>query len=245
MAYEEILIGLVLAVIALLAIVLRGISNLKALSDPATVQRVRDMQALGSEAKSVEDRVHDLAATANQALDDYRILRENMAVSSESSLEAFRSSLHEDLEQNRRLVRTVEEASERVRQAAAEMEKRLTAAVERHVGGAVTHKLEPLLENLDKTINRLEARGASPFKTARARILQYLKDRGDIGGKHTAWERALGCLVGHERDVGNAALEDLVRNGLVIHKPTGYGPQVSQDAERLDDVQRVIYGEEI
>ncbi len=67
----------------------------------------------------------------------------------------------------------------------------------------------------------------------------------DIGEEHTAWERALRCLVGHERDVGSAALEDLVRNGLVVHKPTGYRPQVSLDAERLDDVQRIIKGEEI
>ncbi len=94
-------------------------------------------------------------------------------------------------------------------------------------------------------IERLEARGASPFKTAKARILQHLMDRGNIGGKHTAWERAVECLVGHERDVGKAALEELVRNGLVVNKPTNYGVQVSLNQQRLDDVWRVINGEEL
>ncbi len=70
-------------------------------------------------------------------------------------------------------------------------------------------------------------------------------DRGNIGGKHTAWERTVECLVGHERDHGKAALDDLVRNGLVVHKPTNYGAQISLNKERLDDVQRVFHGEEL
>ncbi len=244
--YEEVILGLTVVLIILVGYFLYKISRLgpKVLEARAREieMRFKDMRR---ETSSLEERLDVLGKAAHDALEDYRILRQNMSASSEHSLDAFRKGLFANLEETRRLLGAVEQASGKVDGAAAEMEDRLTASVERHVGGTVGDRIKPLLDSLDKMLERLEARGASPFKTAKARILQHLMDRGDIGGKHTAWERAVECLVGHERDVGKAALDDLVRNGLVVNKPTNHGVQVSLNKERLDDVRRVINGEEL
>lgn len=186
-----------------------------------------------------------LEGRAREALKDYRALRRNLRVGAEQSLTEFRKALKAQIEETRHLNRSVSRASDRVDQAAAQMETRLVDSVERHVGGTVRDRVEPLLGELDRLLHRLEARGASPFKTAQARILEHLLGRGDVGGKHTAWERAVDCLPVHERDVGNEALEDLVRKGLVVEKPTGYGRHVALNQNRLDHVHRVMNGENI
>ncbi len=246
MVYEEILIGLVSGVIVLLAFLWIRVSRLASQSNAAVAEDVRrDLVSMQDQLGSLGGRIDEMARATSQALEDYHMLRKNIIVSAERSLESFGKSLGENLEQNRRLTRTVEEASDRVGRAASEMEDRLTKAVEEQVGGTVTHKLEPLLDQIDKMTSRLEARGASPFKTAQAQILERLRGRGEIGGKHTAWERALKGLAEPEREVAQAALEDLVRKGLVVKKPTNYGDQVSLNVDRMDEVGRVINGEEI
>ncbi len=78
-----------------------------------------------------------------------------MTASSKHSLDAFRQGLHANLEEARRMLRAVEQASEKVDRAATEMEDRLTASVERHVGGTVGGRIKPLLDDLDKMIERL------------------------------------------------------------------------------------------
>ncbi len=246
MVYEEILIGLVSGVVILLALIWRRISRLESQANTAAAQRVeRDLKSVGGEITLLEARVGDLSDATHAALADYETLRKNMAVSTERSLGSFKEALAENLEEIHRLAVAAEDASERVRGAADAMEKRLTKAVEKQVGGTVTHKLEPLLDTLDKMTNRLEARGASPFKTAQAQILERLRAGGNIGGKHTARERALKGLEEPEREVAQAALEALVRKGLVVKKPTNYGDQISLNVDRMDDVGRVINSEEI
>ncbi len=189
--------------------------------------------------------VGQLGSRAREALNDFRTLRRNLHLAAEQSLTEFRRGLEMQLEETRRLNSSVQEASSRVDRAAARMEDQLVDSVERHVGGTVQDRIEPLLGELDRLLHRLEARGASPFKTAQARILSHLLGRGDVRGKHTAWERAVDCLPVHERDIGNEALEDLVRKGLVVEKPTGYGRQVSLNQDRLEDVRRVMNGETV
>ncbi|MFQ5909980.1 MAG: hypothetical protein ACE5IJ_04570 [Thermoplasmata archaeon] len=246
MAYEEILLGLIGVAIALMVVSLRQVSSLASQSKVEEANKVeRKLEGLTHQARSLRKKMVELGEILDQAIEDYRFLREKLAASSEHSLDAFRKSLYSNLEAMKGLVRRVERNSDKVDRAAAEMERRLTAAVERHVGGTVGEKIEPLLDNLDKMIARLEARGASPFKTAKARILQYLKDRGNIGGKHTAWKRALGCLVGHERGIGNEAMEDLARSGLLVKKSTNYGVEIALNKNRLNDIQRVINGEDL
>lgn len=186
-----------------------------------------------------------LERASRKALDDYRILRRNLRVTMEQDVEAFRSDLREYLKEAERLSQSVQEVTRRVDRAAGKLEDDLTIAVHRHVGTTLEGRVKPLLDEMDRLLNRLEARGASPFKTAQAKILEYLRSRGDIGGKHTAEEQAVECLPVHERDLGQEALDDLIRKGLVVEKPTGYGRQVSLNTERLDDIRRVIDGENI
>ncbi len=247
MVYEEILVGLVSGVSVLLAFLWIRVSRLASQSSAAVAEDVRrDLASLQDRLGSLGGRIDEMARATSQALDDYYTLRKNIIVSAERSLESFEKSLRENLEENRRLTRTVEEASDRVGRAASEMEDRLTKAVEEQVGGTVTHKLEPLLDEIDKMTSRLEARGASPFKTAQAQILQRLRGQGRNPEDSTAaWERALKGLKKPEREVANAALEDLVRKWLVVKKPTDYSDQVSLNVDRLEDVGRVINGEDI
>ncbi len=171
MVYEEILIGLVSGVIVLLALIWRRLSRLESQTNTAAAQRMeRDLTSVGSEVALLGTRVSDLVDAAQTALVDYETLRKNMAVSTERSLASFKETLAENLEEVHRLARAAEDASERVRGAADAMEKRLTKAVEKQVGGTVTHRLEPLLDTLDKMTNRLEARGPPLSRRLRLRF---------------------------------------------------------------------------
>ncbi len=74
-------------------------------------------------------------------------------------------------------------------------------------------------------------------------ILRKLYRRRVIGGKHTAIEYVMSGIPGHAMGEAKKAAEELIREGLIIPKPTGYGLQISLNPERLEEIKRMMEGE--
>ncbi len=199
---------------------------------------VRSLDDLAAQVRASPDAVRKF-------IEDSADVQRSVASSSKQAILEVKQALAALMDEERKLSKGAQNAVAELNRATAEMEKNLTGAVDRHLGTVVLPKLVSLIDTLGKLTNRLEARGASPYKTAKSRILQYLLGKENVGGKHTPWERALECLVGQERDIGNQALKDLVREGLVLEKPTAGGSHVSLNQQRLKDIHRVINGEEV
>lgn len=71
-------------------------------------------------------------------------------------------------------------------------------------------------------------------------ILRKLFRRRVIGRKHTAIEHLTKGLPKHV--VGNAknAVKELIKEGLILSKPTSYGLQVSLNPEKIDKIFKII-----
>ena len=74
-------------------------------------------------------------------------------------------------------------------------------------------------------------------------ILRKLFRRRIVGGKHTAVEHVMSGLPVHAQGEAKKATEDLIREGLLIPKPTGYGLQISINPERLEEIKRILQRE--
>jgi len=73
-------------------------------------------------------------------------------------------------------------------------------------------------------------------------ILRKLFRRRIIGGKHTAVEHLTKGLPKHVVGEAKNAVSDLIKDGLVLSKPTSYGLQVSLNPEKIDEIFRIIEG---
>ncbi|MBW2989220.1 hypothetical protein KY358_02770 [Candidatus Woesearchaeota archaeon] len=71
-------------------------------------------------------------------------------------------------------------------------------------------------------------------------ILRKLFRRRVIGGKHTAIEHLTKSLPGHVAGDAKKAIKDLIKEGLILSKPTSYGLQVSLNPQRIDEISRMI-----
>lgn len=71
-------------------------------------------------------------------------------------------------------------------------------------------------------------------------ILRKLFRRRVIGGKHTAIEHLTKGLPGHVVGVAKDAVKELVKEGLILTKPTSYGLQVSLNPEKIDEIIRIV-----
>jgi len=71
-------------------------------------------------------------------------------------------------------------------------------------------------------------------------ILRKLFRRRVIGGKHTAIEHLTKGLPKHVVGEAKNAVEDLIKEGLILSKPTGYGLHVSLNPEKIDEISRII-----
>ena len=71
-------------------------------------------------------------------------------------------------------------------------------------------------------------------------ILRKLYRRRVIGGKHTAVEHLTRGLPKHI--VGNAkdTVKELVKEGLLLTKPTSYGLQVSLNPEKIEEINKIV-----
>lgn len=62
-----------------------------------------------------------------------------------------------------------------------------------------------------------------------------------IGGKHTAIENVTKGIPKHLVGQAKEILQNLIRMELIIIKPTSYGIQVSLNAEKIHEIEELIY----
>lgn len=71
-------------------------------------------------------------------------------------------------------------------------------------------------------------------------ILRKLFRHRYVGGKHTDISNLMKGIPKHlGKDVKNTAKE-LIKDGLLLTKPTSYGFHISLNPERLDDILKII-----
>ena len=74
----------------------------------------------------------------------------------------------------------------------------------------------------------------------RATILYHLRKKRIIGGAHTPFDTLKTGFPSHlGKDIKKIA-EQLIRDGLLITKPTSYGLQVSLNKERIKEIKKYI-----
>jgi len=73
-------------------------------------------------------------------------------------------------------------------------------------------------------------------------ILRKLFRRRVIGGKHTAVEHLTKGLPKHAVGEAKNAVDELIKEGLILPKQTSYGLQVSLNPEKIDEISKIIEG---
>jgi len=74
----------------------------------------------------------------------------------------------------------------------------------------------------------------------RATILYHLRRKKMIGGAHTHFDTLTKGFPTHlGKDVKKIA-KSLIRDGLIITKPTSYGLQVSLNKNRIVEIDKII-----
>ena len=71
-------------------------------------------------------------------------------------------------------------------------------------------------------------------------ILRKLFRRRIIGGKHTAIEHLTKGLPKDAIGKARNAVTKLIKEGLILSKPTSYGLQVSLNPEKIDEISKII-----
>lgn len=73
-------------------------------------------------------------------------------------------------------------------------------------------------------------------------ILRKLFRRRIIGGKHTAFEHVTASIPKHLHGDAKKAAGELIKEGLILSKPTGYGLHISLNPERIAEILCIIEG---
>ena len=74
----------------------------------------------------------------------------------------------------------------------------------------------------------------------RATIFDKLDRRGKWGPIHTSKENAVKGLPSHQLGAANEILEEAIKEGILILKPTSYGDQISLNFTRKEDIRAII-----
>ena len=74
----------------------------------------------------------------------------------------------------------------------------------------------------------------------KAQILKKLRRHGYWGGRHTAFDELQKGLPSHLRGEASDVAEELIKEDLLLDKPTGYGRHVSLNPRRKSDIDRII-----
>jgi len=74
----------------------------------------------------------------------------------------------------------------------------------------------------------------------KAQILKKLRRRDYWGEKHTAFDELPKGLPKHLRGDAKEAAEEMIKESLLLSKPTSYGEQVSLNPQRKADIDRII-----
>ena len=72
-------------------------------------------------------------------------------------------------------------------------------------------------------------------------LLKKLLHHKMIGEKHTSIHNLPKSFPKHLRGTVKDVIKDLLRKGLLRLKPTSYGPEVSINTERLEEIKRIIF----
>jgi hypothetical protein len=82
----------------------------------------------------------------------------------------------------------------------------------------------------------------------KAQILKKLRRRDYWGGKHTSIDNLQKSVKTHLRWGVPRIVEDMIKEGLLLHHPTSYGTQVSLNPQRKAEIDKIIkevLGEEL
>ena len=71
-------------------------------------------------------------------------------------------------------------------------------------------------------------------------ILRKLYRHRIIGGKHTAVENLTKGLPKHIVGEAKEAVNELIKEGLLLQKPASYGLQVSLNPKKIDEITKII-----
>ena len=74
----------------------------------------------------------------------------------------------------------------------------------------------------------------------KAKILWRLYRRRYIGGKHTDVKNLRKGFSKDKYDIVNEVIDELIREGLLLVKPTHYGKHVSLNPIRLSEIRELI-----
>lgn len=61
-----------------------------------------------------------------------------------------------------------------------------------------------------------------------------------MGGKHTAIENLTKSLPKHLVGDAKEATKELIKDRLILTKPTSYGLQISLNPEKIDEISKII-----
>ncbi|MBI2127372.1 MAG: hypothetical protein HYU02_08710 [Thaumarchaeota archaeon] len=71
-------------------------------------------------------------------------------------------------------------------------------------------------------------------------ILEKLYRAGIIGERHTTIESAVRGLPRHLKGDAMKAVKDLIKEGLIVPKPTSYGMQISLNPNKVKQIRALI-----
>jgi len=74
----------------------------------------------------------------------------------------------------------------------------------------------------------------------RATILKKLKRRGKWGRAHTSFDGLTSGIPKHLRGLAKEVAEELIKEGLLLAKPTSYGLEVSLNPVRKAEIDEII-----
>ncbi len=76
--------------------------------------------------------------------------------------------------------------------------------------------------------------------TVKALILKKLRRRDYWGGKHTSIDNLKKGVKIHLRGDVPSIAEEMIKEGLLLHHPTGYGTQISLNPQKKAEIDRII-----
>ncbi len=74
----------------------------------------------------------------------------------------------------------------------------------------------------------------------KATILKKLKRRGKWGGAHTSFDILTKGIPKHLRGEAKEVAMELIKDGLLLSKPTSYGLEVSLNSKRKAEIDNII-----
>ncbi len=74
----------------------------------------------------------------------------------------------------------------------------------------------------------------------KATILKKLKRRGKWGGAHTSFDVLARGIPKHLRGEAKEVATELIKDGLLLSKPTSYGLEVSLNPEKKEEIDKII-----